>query len=292
MQASTLPETEARSSRFPSISRSWRERRQRVVAFLARPPGIHNVIRKRRSSDPTHAPTRPFRSHIVPALLAILLAGTLLGASAPQDSTRAAPAIELRLPADIVYMREGHADSAVTFSHSTHVMLAENRCTGCHPAVFPMLKRGPTPRHGTMNAGGSCGLCHDGKQAFGVKDASACASCHSGARKPQAEVAAAGAPADSAAAAAAPRTPKPHTYPASDASPGPVTFRHKTHASDAKGCAACHPKPFRMVATQPLPDGGMHEAQACGACHDGKKTFATDDDATCTKCHRESGAKP
>jgi c(7)-type cytochrome triheme protein len=141
-----------------------------------------------------------------------------------------------------------------------------------------------------MNAGGSCGLCHDGEQAFGVREASACGSCHSGVQKTPMAAAGAGKSADSTAAPA--RVPKPHTYPAGDASPGSVTFRHKTHAGDAKGCAACHPKPFRMAATPPLPDGGMHERQACGACHDGGRTFATDDDAACSKCHRESGARP
>jgi c(7)-type cytochrome triheme protein len=290
MHVSVLPETDARSSSFPSISRSWRERRQRVAAFLAHPPGIRPMIHARSATASRHTSLHQTRIRIGQALLALLGAGTMLGASAPVDTTRAAPAIELRLPADIVYPHAAHADSAVVFSHQTHVMLAENRCTGCHPAAFPMLKRGPIPQHGAMNAGGSCGLCHDGKQAFGVRDATACRSCHSGVQKAPVAAAGAGQSADSTAAAA--RVPKPHTYPASDASPGKVTFRHKTHAGDAKGCVACHPKPFRMVATPPLPDGGMHEAQACGACHDGKKTFATDDDATCAKCHRESGAQP
>ena len=201
----------------------------------------------------------------------------------------------MRLPADLVYPHPGHPDSAVVFSHATHVALAENRCTGCHPAAFPMLKRGPVPGHKAMNAGASCGLCHDGKQAFGVRDATACGSCHAG--EARATVAATGAPGGAPGgaadtAAAKPRVPKPHTYPASADSPGRVTFRHKTHAGDAKGCAACHPKPFRMAAVAPLPNGGMHEAAACGACHDGKRSFATDDDATCSRCHRESGARP
>lgn len=297
MHASVAPETDARSSSFPSIRRSWRERRLRAIALLAHPPGIPTVIRTRKSSDSPHASTQPFRPirfRVVHLLLALLVAGTALGASAPGDTTRAAPAIEMRLPPDITYSRAGRADSAVVFSHATHVMLAENRCTGCHPAAFPMLKRGPTPSHGTMNAGGSCGLCHDGKQAFGVQDTSACGSCHTGVRKAATLAAATGKPGDSTAttATAAARAPKPYTYPAGESSPGKVTFRHQTHTGGAKGCVACHPKPFRMAATAPLPDGGMHEAGSCGACHDGKQTFATDDDATCAKCHRESGAQP
>jgi c(7)-type cytochrome triheme protein len=198
--------------------------------------------------------------------------------------------IPLRLPPDILYAHAGHADSAVVFSHVTHVAFAENRCTGCHPAAFRMLSRGPVPRHGDMNAGGSCGRCHDGRQAFGVRDASACGTCHSGARTEKPAAASAGGIAGGAPQA--PPLPKPHTYPASDASPGSVTFRHKTHPSGPNGCVTCHPKPFRMAATPPLPDGGMHEAQACGSCHDGKKAFATDQDAACMRCHRESGGRP
>jgi c(7)-type cytochrome triheme protein len=224
------------------------------------------------------------------ALPALLFAAVALGAAAPGDSTRTAPAIELRLPADIVYQRTVGADSAVTFSHQTHVMLAGNRCTGCHPAAFHMLSRGPEPTHAAMNAGSSCGLCHDGRQAFGVRDTTACVTCHSGPRPEPVAEAGSDAPAGGAEAPA--RLPKPHTYPTSADSPGPVTFRHKTHAGDAAGCVTCHPKPFRMAATPPLPDGGMHERQACGACHDGKKTFAADDPESCSRCHRESGARP
>ena len=33
-----------------------------------------------------------------------------------------------------------------------------------------------------MRSGGSCGQCHDGKQAFGIADLSACQTCHTGSR--------------------------------------------------------------------------------------------------------------
>jgi c(7)-type cytochrome triheme protein len=240
----------------------------------------------RTGRSPAHDP-RPCAAW---ALLALLVAGNALGASATGDSSRAAPAIELRLPPDIVYARADRADSAVTFSHRTHVMFAANRCTGCHPGAFPMLKRGPMPSHRGMNAGGSCGLCHDGRQAFGVTDSLGCRTCHSGPR--QAQAAAAAPTRSDGAAAAAPRLPKPHTYPRSEDSPGSATFRHKSHTQGADGCAACHPKLFRMTAAPPLEDFGMHERGACGACHDGARAFATDDPETCARCHRESGAAP
>lgn len=218
------------------------------------------------------------------ALIPLLVAASASAATVTRDSSSTAPAIEVRLPPDIMYSR---ADSAVFFSHRTHVMFAANRCTGCHPATFPMLKRGPVPNHREMNRGASCGLCHDGKQAFGVADTAACLTCHSGPRK-EAGAVAVKAGAEAGAATPAPRLPKPHIYPRSDDSPGRVTFRHQTHAGG--GCADCHPKPFKMVAAPPLPDFGMHEAGSCGACHDGGRAFATDDPETCARCHREEGA--
>lgn len=214
------------------------------------------------------------------ATLSLLIAAS--GAAAFASGGPAGGTPDLRLPADIVYAREGHADSSVTFSHRTHVMFAEGRCTACHPALFPMLQRGPVPSHRAMNSGSSCGRCHDRTHAFGTADTSACGTCHTG--PPAARVAA--NPAAPTGAAAAPRLPKAHTYPHAD-SPGPVTFRHETHA--AGGCAGCHPRPFKMVAAAPLPDFGMHGAGACGLCHDGGKSFATDDPEHCSRCHRENG---
>lgn len=222
-------------------------------------------------------------------LLSLLFAAGTLAATAPGGSTGSGPP-PLKLPPDIVYAREGHADSAVTFSHTTHVMFAGDRCTGCHPALFPMLKRGPAPSHAAMNAGGSCGRCHEGTQAFGVADSSACRTCHAGPRTTRVATAATpGAPGAPAAPAepAAPRLPKPHVYPAGDDSPGRVTFRHETHA--AGGCASCHPKPFKMTAAPPLTDFGMHGANACGSCHDGGKAFAAEDPENCARCHRGNG---
>ncbi len=211
-----------------------------------------------------------------------------LGAAGAAPSTAAPPApaapIELRLPADIVYRTIQGRDSAVVFSHQTHVALAENRCTGCHPQTFPMLKRGPLPLHSVMNGGGSCGTCHDGKQAFAVTDSSSCRTCHTGTRP------AAASAAPTAAGATAAKLPAPHTYPPSENSPGPVTFRHQSHMRGDATCASCHPKRFRMAATAPRPGGGMHERDACGACHDGKRAFAAEDPETCTRCHRENGA--
>lgn len=222
------------------------------------------------------------------AMAAALILTSFAGAPASRASGNAPTGAPntLKLPADLVYEREVGADSAVVFSHETHVAFEGNRCTGCHPRPFRMLSPSHRTGHGDMNAGGSCGTCHNGKQAFGVEDADACATCHSG-RKAEA-VAAAGPSTGAGTAPKGPKVPGPHVYPAADASPGRVTFRHANHL--AAGCAACHPKLFSMKPAPPRPEGGMHEASACGACHDGKKAFGAEDPDRCERCHAGGGS--
>jgi len=214
--------------------------------------------------------------------------GAAPAAAAPSGAT---PPIELKLPADVVYGRTVGADSAVTFRHGTHVAFAGNRCTGCHPRPFRILT--PTLRitHREMNAGGSCGACHNGQQAFGVRDRQSCIACHSG--MPAARLAAKDSVLGRAAEASSPGLPGPIGYPRGDASPGQVTFKHPTHLGDKSACATCHPKPFAMKrpAGHRLA-GAMHEPSACGMCHDGAKAFGVEDPETCARCHVEPGAAP
>ncbi len=200
------------------------------------------------------------------------------------DSTVSTPDIPLRLPPDHVYRHGAGADSSVVFSHQTHVEFAGGKCTACHPKPYLMLGGSPIPHHGEMDAGGSCGMCHDGKKSFGTRDASGCHTCHSGIRP---QVLTAGAPGGTPAARPA---PKPHAFPKGADSPGQVTFRHETHSKLSGGCTGCHPKPYRMATLTPPPGGALHEKGSCGSCHDGKKSFATDDPDACERCHKESGA--
>lgn len=224
-------------------------------------------------------------------LVATTVAGALCIAAqvAPAaDSTGVAPREQpaLRLPAAIVYERVVKPDSAVVFRHETHVAFENNRCTGCHPTPFRLLS--PTKRiaHSEMESGGSCGTCHDGKKAFGVTEPAACPVCHAGRPSPQL----AGSPAAAGAQSATVRKgPGPHAYPAGEDSPGKVTFRHETHMKGGASCAACHPKPYGMKFKTPAPGGSMHEATSCGACHDGKKAFATDNVDACERCHKPGG---
>jgi c(7)-type cytochrome triheme protein len=87
----------------------------------------------------------------------------------------------------------------VAFSHETHVALADNRCTGCHPAPFKMLRPDrKVVAHDEATAARSCGACHDGKTATGVQDD--CGHCHKPAPPPDGGAVAAPARADTPAA--------------------------------------------------------------------------------------------
>jgi c(7)-type cytochrome triheme protein len=195
--------------------------------------------------------------------------------------TQAPATPALRLPADAVYERTVGADSAVVFRHGTHVSLAGNHCTACHPRLFRILA--PTTRisHAEMDSGRSCGACHDGQHAFSVRAQESCPLCHLG----RASAARAGAGGTRAPAF---RGPEPIHFPASDVSPGPVTFDHASHVKGE--CAQCHPRLFPMKSSTVNPPDGMHQTNACGACHDGKQAFGVADERSCGRCHEE-GAK-
>jgi c(7)-type cytochrome triheme protein len=218
------------------------------------------------------------------ALLGLMVVAPAVGAALAGPSASPSPddtTVTFRMPADVAYPHIGMADSAVVFRHDTHLPLLGHDCTGCHPRPFPMLSRGPVPSHRAMAMGGSCGACHNGRQAFGIRDRAACGSCHSG-TKPTRMAA--------GAITAASPGPPPHPYTRGPESPGLVTFRHATHL-EKRTCAACHPRPFSMSPPAPRPGGGaMHAAAACGACHDGRKAFGCGDMETCRRCHAGAGS--
>jgi len=210
--------------------------------------------------------------------LAVACASTAdIPGAAGSPPAPAAPA--LRLPPDVAYELVVGPDSAVVFSHETHVPLAGNRCTACHPQTFRILAPTRHIAHSEMATGRSCGTCHDGRQAFGVRDSAACTSCHTGRRTV----------ATAQGKVAASRGPAPITYSRSQASPGPVTFRHAAHVERKLPCASCHPRPFAMkvAETRAAP---LHDASACGMCHDGTKAFAIEEAETCARCHAQGSA--
>jgi c(7)-type cytochrome triheme protein len=76
--------------------------------------------------------------------------------------------------------------------------------------------------------------------------------------------------------------------PQSADSPGPVLFNHSMHVSeDSPDCSGCHPRPFRILkggTSIAITHERMEKGQQCGFCHDGKKSFALDED--CSFCHQ------
>jgi c(7)-type cytochrome triheme protein len=237
---------------------------------------------------PVTFPSRRSRRRIAGLVLWLSTVGIAAAPAALAAAPGATRPVQLRLPADIVYDHVVGADSAVVFRHSTHVEYEGDRCTGCHPKRFRILAATRRASHREMNAGGSCGACHDGKHAFDVRDTGSCASCHAGSTRNV------GAPGDSARARppAAFRGPPPIAYRRGESSPGQVTFRHATHAGPRVPCAACHPSPFAMKSQGTRPDGAMHEGSACGMCHDGRRSFGVEDEKSCGRCHVEGKGRP
>ncbi len=241
----------------------------------------------------SQCPTR-FALRIAPVLFVASLALAAIALSpAPRagaaDTTSTAH-VPLKLPPDHVYADSVGPDMAVTFRHTTHVEYEGNRCTGCHPKLFRMLGPSPPNTHRVMNAGGQCGSCHNGRQAFDVRANESCPTCHAGRETAAAKAAgAAVARADSGTARppAASAGPKPFVFRFSSDSPGPVTFRHETHRAKSPACTACHSKLFAMKAPVKDPKADYHDAGRCGACHDGKQAFGVEDDDGCPRCHQE-----
>ena len=77
--------------------------------------------------------------------------------------------------------------------------------------------------------------------------------------------------------------------PASEGSPGTVTFSHSSHVDPKQpGCTNCHPRLFKTLEKAATSDGqrirheAMEQGRQCGACH-GKTAFNFE---SCDMCHR------
>ncbi|MBI2560929.1 MAG: cytochrome c3 family protein [candidate division NC10 bacterium] len=90
-----------------------------------------------------------------------------------------AAAQQLRLPPDLAYAKAEGSPGNVIFSHQFHVPVSE-KCTACHVTLFRMLTPTRTVTHVEMEAGRSCGACHNDRMAFGPTDAAGCGRCHVG----------------------------------------------------------------------------------------------------------------
>lgn len=145
------------------------------------------------------------------------------------------------------------ATGPVEFSHYNHLDALGKHCPTCHNEIFSYVKkRNPTATMADMEKGQSCGACHNGELAFGVKDD--CSMCH----------------------------PTRDVTVANDAAP--ALFPHETHTG-MYGCSECHPDMFK-----PKSGGNPHvsmadmaEGSSCGACHDGSTAFSVKEN--CSACH-------
>jgi c(7)-type cytochrome triheme protein len=84
--------------------------------------------------------------------------------------------------------------------------------------------------------------------------------------------------------------PDPIVMPMSEESPGAVTFNHDSHVDLSNPrCDGCHSGLFPLLKASAskapaVYSKDMHEAEACGACHDGNQSFDARDD--CAACHQ------
>ena len=85
--------------------------------------------------------------------------------------------------------------------------------------------------------------------------------------------------------------PGPIVYARSQASPGPVTFRHGSHLRGPGGCASCHPETFSMKALA-MPVAAMHERTGCGKCHNGTSAFGIEVPEQCPRSHVSAKGTP
>lgn len=135
------------------------------------------------------------------------------------------------------------------FSHTAHLEMSY-ACSECHNKIFIAGPNRVSHTMLDMEAGKSCGTCHDGKTAFSVK--ADCQKCH----KKVLDV----------------------RFKAFNAS-----FSHNDHLKMFK-CNECHSsifiggvRSFRYTMPQ------MEQGKSCGTCHDGKTAFTVT--GNCEKCH-------
>lgn len=73
-----------------------------------------------------------------------------------------------------------------------------------------------------------------------------------------------------------------------DGAEGKVIFSGSAHAGKGLKCNDCHPKIFPMKKSpEELKMSDLNAGKYCGECHNGKKAFATNNPANCSKCHKK-----
>lgn len=155
---------------------------------------------EKHAPAPAAAPSRPlrpvFHGRVLLALWALLLAGFLIlgfskrhqngdvtdpAASSPKASETARLAEPPKVSiGDIELPLGGDSPGIVVFSHETHVDPRNPSCATCHAGDFRLTPEAPRNAASylmdTMYAGGSCGKCHNGSDAFAADED--CETCH------------------------------------------------------------------------------------------------------------------
>jgi c(7)-type cytochrome triheme protein len=111
-----------------------------------------------------------------------------------------------------------------------------------------------------MEKGLSCGLCHNGKDAFAVT--ANCQKCHPVFKTIKYDF-----------------PPKKNIE--------PVIFSHKVHMDRGYQCSDCHYKIVPASAIKkPVTMRDMDAGKSCGACHGHQMAFSTRDAGSCDRCHK------
>jgi c(7)-type cytochrome triheme protein len=106
-----------------------------------------------------------------PLLLLVLALSLATGVTADESSAPSEPG-------DIKFVRQaaGMDDvSPATFPHWIHRMAYT--CYACHDSLYPMKAGATLVTMDQIQAGQSCGACHDGKTAF-ISNLTTCNRCH------------------------------------------------------------------------------------------------------------------
>jgi c(7)-type cytochrome triheme protein len=156
---------------------------------------------------------------------------------------------------DMVVMQV-EATGKVEFSHYNHLEALGKNCPTCHNAIFNIVpEKNPAFTMAEMEKGKSCGACHNGTKAFGVKEKANCSNCH-----PTRDI----------------------TF---ETDAGPALFSHEVHTG-MFGCSDCHPAVFipQQGKNPKASMADMEGGASCGACHDGSGAFTVKEN--CETCHK------
>jgi c(7)-type cytochrome triheme protein len=139
------------------------------------------------------------------------------------------------------------------FKHSAHISLY--RCNRCHDSIFVAGLGRRSYTMPDMEGGKSCGACHDGKEAFSVKQD--CDRCH-------------------------PQT-KAIKYEFPDKKTSSALFSHKVHKEKGYKCIDCHYTIFATgVNRRSFTMAEMGDGKSCGACH----SYNITGSPNCARCHK------